>query len=436
MLVLGLGILAFSTLYTIGGIYSIIRLRSRVLPEAPLGPVSVLKPLRGLDPSLESNLRTFFVQDHPQYELIFGVEGGDDPAIAVVKRLARQHPNVACSLVVHNSSQGLNPKVRNLLAMLPKAKHDIIVVSDSNIMVHPAYLREMNLAIEEDGIGLATSLFFLDDEDSLGARMESLHLAGFMAAGCAIGNELLDQTGLVGKSLMFRRSVFDALGGFESVKDVLAEDWVIGMMYQKAGYRIRISPTPLLNVNPDQSLYQCVERHSRWEMLRLRAAPHTWLLEILTVPLVMAGLAVAVGLPWVVAAVWTAVITPIRDALHWRLLRGSFRGFWKAFPLIPFREVLHLSVWLVAPFRRHIVWRGNRLLVAVGSRLYREFDAEAEFEAKRAAATVEHAQPRPTGTHASAQPLRAVAERRQTGPHLAPSASVGPAKVPLKSRGV
>ena len=157
-------------------------------------PVTVFKPLKGLDEELEENLRSFFRLDYPVYQLIFGVADEHDPAIEVVRSLMAEFPEHDARLVVGCPAFGLNPKVANLASMDRYRKHDVILISDSNVRVRPSYLRETACYLTEPGVGLVTNLFAGVGDAYSGATMENLQLNGYIAGGMALaqchGNHL------------------------------------------------------------------------------------------------------------------------------------------------------------------------------------------------------------------------------------------------------
>ena len=157
------------------GIVAVIRATSRTT-RAPkpseLPPVTVLKPLCGADPGLEENLETFFNQDYPSYELLFGVQNPDDPAVALVEALIARHPEVPARLVVHTGADAINPKVDNILGMLPHASNDMLLVSDSNVRAPAHYVSEMVATrLADERTGLVTNLFAGTGEDGLGSAL-------------------------------------------------------------------------------------------------------------------------------------------------------------------------------------------------------------------------------------------------------------------------
>ena len=347
--------------------------RRRLAPEGEeVVPITVLKPLCGADDALEANLETFFRQDYPQYELVFGVEGDQDPAIPVVRRLRERFPHVACRLVIHDGGRGLNPKVSNLRAMLDWADTaDVVVISDSNIAVAPDYLSEMYGHMVDGDVGLVTSLFTGVGEQTLGATLEALHLNGSCAPMVASTQVLGDRTASIGKSMMFRRSVFGELGGFESVATLLAEDYVMGRMFQTAGHQVRLTSQPIGNVCQKTTVIAFLKRHLRWGLIRSRLNVLMYAFEPLVNPMAMALLGIALGAAPALALCWAVGVGMLRDTLAWLRLRGR-SGLASALPLSPLKDLLALGVWAVAPFLRTVGWRNRKFRVGAGTRLYAE----------------------------------------------------------------
>ena len=331
-------------------------------------PVSVLKPLSGADEGLYQNLRGFFEQDQPVLELVFGVTSPRDPALAVVARLREEFPHVSCQVVIHAGSTALNPKVRNLLGMLPYATHDLLLISDSNIRVPRHYVSELARLHASAGAGIVTNLFAGSHEQTLGAALENVHLNGFCAAGSALPT-LSGDAAVIGKSMLFSRAKLDSLGGLSRLSCVLAEDFILGKMFQNAGHRVLIAPTVLENPNPKLSLRATFARHLRWSMLRWRLRPLAALLEPLTSPLLMLPFA------WQrfgsEAWLWLALVLGIRDWGGWGALRG-WRRAWLPILLGPVRELAAPIAWLIGAFKRHVTWRGQRLRLSSGTQLYAE----------------------------------------------------------------
>jgi ceramide glucosyltransferase len=363
------GLVTACSLWNLAGWLAIARAtRPSTRTPSALEPVSVLKPLNGADEDLYENLRSFFEQDLPALQLVFGVTDGSDPALPIVARLQLEFPNVACSIVVHEGGQALNPKVQNLLGMLPHAAHDLLLISDSNVRAPRHYVRELVALHGGDKVGMVTNLFAGTDERSLGAAIENVQLNGFVAAGSALPT-LSGDAAVIGKSTLFSRSALNDLGGLSRLSCVLAEDFVLGKMFQNAGQRVVIAPTVLASPNRDRSLRAVFSRHLRWSMLRWRLRPAAALLEPLTSPLLMLPFAhfVLGHFAWL----WLVALLAVRDLGGWVLLRGWGRA-WIPIVLGPVRELAAPFAWLIGTFKRHVSWGGQRLRLSSGTLLYAE----------------------------------------------------------------
>ncbi|MCC6619958.1 MAG: glycosyltransferase [Deltaproteobacteria bacterium] len=357
---------------TVTSIAAVVHLTARRPTErrATTPPVTILKPLCGADDALEANLETFFRQTYPRFELVFGVEGDADPALPIVRRLRARHPEVACRVVVHDGRRALNPKVSNLRAMLEWGSYDLVVVSDSNVAVRPEWLAQMVAEMEGDReLGLLTNLFVGVGEETIGAALENLHLAGPVAGSIAVTNEVGHEAATVGKSMMFRRTVFDGLGGLESVGAFLAEDHVMGRMFASAGYKVRLAPTLVDNVVRKATVQAFLKRHVRWGLLRSRLMPLLYPFEPLANPMLLVVLALFSGALGPALAVTGVALTLLRDAVQWWRLRGP-RGLVGALPLGPVKDLAMLVVWAIAPLSGRVAWRGKSYRVGAGTRLY------------------------------------------------------------------
>jgi ceramide glucosyltransferase len=332
-------------------------------------PVTIFKPLKGLDEELELNLRSFFRLDYPTFQLLFCVADADDPAIEVVQKLQREFPGHDAQLIVGCPAFGLNPKVESLAAMDRHRKHDVILISDSNVRVRPSYLRETACYLAEPGVGLVSNLFAGVGEEHASAVLENLQLNGFIAGGVA-GAAVSGATCVVGKSMLMPVAALEASGGFAAIRNVLAEDQVIGVRVRKAGYSIRLSHHVIENVNCQRSFKWFLNRHSRWYKIRRQMALTTFLIEP------SANLA-TVGLVWAFSGdsgiAWGGLVLllglgMVRDAIQTRRLRGTFPRL-RHLLYSPVKDILLLPVWFNAIMNRRVNWRGHRFLVGRMTRL-------------------------------------------------------------------
>jgi len=332
-------------------------------------PVTIFKPLKGHDEGLEENLRSFFRLDYPTFQLLFCVADTNDPAIPVVQRLLAEFPEQDARLIIGCPAFGLNPKVESLAAMDRYRKHDTLLISDSNVRVRPSYLRETTCYLAEPGVGLVTNLFAGVGEVQTGAVLENLELNGFIAGGVASAS-LLGITCVVGKSMLMPVRALEAAGGFAAVRNLLAEDQVIGMRVRNAGFSIRLSHHVVENVNHVRGFRWFLNRHSRWFKIRRRLALPAFLIE-------PSGNLATVGLVWALSGethiAWGGLIGLVglgivRDAVQTRWLRGSFPKL-RHLLLSPAKDLFLLPIWFDALVNDRVQWRGNRFHVARLTRL-------------------------------------------------------------------
>ena len=362
-----------------------LRLRGRHEPRGgPVPGVSVLKPLKGVDDGLEANLRSLAEQAYAgRFELILGAADVDDPALDVALRVRRAFPEVNIKLVAGREGEGLNPKVRLLDVLSEVAVHDLLLVSDSNVRVAPTYLRDLVAEMQEptDGVGLVSSVLAGDGERTVAAGLENLHLNSFVAGAVCGAEVLANHPCVVGKSMLLRRSDLEALGGWDLVRNVLGEDYVLGVAFMRAGHRVALSPHVVRTINTGWGLSRFVSRHLRWGQLRRWISPTAYCFEPLLNPIPPALAIVAMEL-WtgesgllaslcMAAVLWKLV----SDALLSHRLRGRWPDLLDLL-LVPAKDTLVAALWGLAWVKRDVNWRGNRVRIGPGSRLRPARDEE------------------------------------------------------------
>jgi ceramide glucosyltransferase len=335
-------------------------------PPAPAvwPAVSVLKPMRGVDAGLEENLESFFALDYPAYEVVLGVDDAADPALAVARRVARRHPAVASAIVVDAARVGANPKVNNLANISRHARHDVLLISDSNVRVRPGYLRDLVANLERPGVGLVSSPIRGRAAGGLGGALEALQLNGFVMGGVAAVHRVFGGVCVVGKSMLLRRATLERIGGFRRLSRFLAEDQVCGQEVAALGERIALSSQPVDNVLGRVSVRDFALRHLRWARIRRRIAPLGYAGELLLNPVFVAA-AAAAAMPGAATAVVLIATLVARSALDAASERAAgVKRPLAVYPaLVLARDLVTGMLWPVPFFSRSVVWRGRRFVI-------------------------------------------------------------------------
>ena len=340
--------------------------------EAPAPPVTIFKPVKGAEPGLYENLASLARQDYPEFELLIGAEDADDSALAIARQVAKDFPDRRIQVRVGARRLGLNPKVNLLAALAGHASHEHWLISDSNVRVGPDYLRETAAELADPAVGLVTNVL-VGQGEGMGALLENLHLGGFVAGATSFAKVAGNRSCVIGKSMLFRRRDLEAIGGFWSVRSVLAEDYVLGRAFELAGFKVAVSPYVVSTVNEGWTLERFVNRHVRWAQMRRRLSPGAFVSELVLNPILWIALALCASRldPLLVAlGAMGVAVKCAADALVLRRLGRPPRLTQLLF--IPAKDLLIAGLWFVGAFRRTVNWRGNVLRIERGSQLVRE----------------------------------------------------------------
>jgi ceramide glucosyltransferase len=354
----------FLTLLAHAAAFFVLRPRQR---DAPTPPISILKPLKGDEPGLYHNLASLARQDYPEYEIVAGAEDPRDPALRIARKVQADFPEARIVIRSGERRLGKNPKVNLLAALADHARYGHWLISDSNVRADRAYLRDTAAELADPAVGLVTNLPAAAGE-GLGALLEELHLGSFVASAASLARAA-GRACVIGKSMLFRQSDFEKLGGFHAVRNVLAEDYVIGRAFELAGYKVALSNHVITSMSDGWTLERFVNRHLRWAQMRRCISPGAFVGELLLNPVLWLSLAVAafgLDLRFVALAACGAAVKCAADAALMKRLSGRAPRPAQLL-LIPFKDLLIAGIWTVAFFRREVNWRGNRMRIGAGS---------------------------------------------------------------------
>lgn len=332
-------------------------------------PVSILKPLKGKDDRLFENLESFFKLDWPEYELLFGVNHLDDPAIEVVEHLMRKYPKVRSKLIINTQRVGLNPKINNLYNIYSESTYDLILISDSNIRVKPDYLTKMVKEIQNLNIGLVTTIFRGMGAKTIGSIFENLHINTFISGSVLTIKKLFNIPVTIGKSMLIKKHLIDDMGGFSVFSDYLSEDHLLGIFVKKTGMEIKHSAYLIDNINEYYSFENFINRHVRWAKMRRNLSLLYYSFEILVNPVFISllfafisnsifGLCIFIVVSILKIVIDTAISIKIESDIKWYY-----------YFLIPLKDILIGFIWLIPLIHNRVNWRGNIFQITKGTRL-------------------------------------------------------------------
>jgi ceramide glucosyltransferase len=348
-----------------------------VVPSDFSPPVSILKPIYGLDREAYDNYASFCRQDYPGFEILFCVSDEQDPAVPVIRKLIQDFPQRSIRLLVGSEPLGVSDKVNKLCRMVREARHEIVIVTDSDVRVEPGFLRAIAGVFREPGVGGVTCLYRGLTDGTFAASLEAMGNSTDFAPGVLVnwlGGKIDFMLGAV---MATTKKNLVEIGGFEALVDYLCDDFELGNRIARKGHRIELSTFPVSIVYPRETFAEVFRHQVRWNLsIRYsRSAGHL-------------GLIFTQGLPWTILAAILAPSVAIALAYitAYIVLRSEMArtvGVWgmqdralrTKLALLPVRDAFAFVVWLASFFPQRIHWRGrefyirDRRLVAVPNQM-------------------------------------------------------------------
>lgn len=378
LIAIALAGLLTSTFYLLLVGLAVLRFRRKRLASggADLPPVTLLKPVHGIEPQLRDSLESFFRLDYPRFEIIFGARTGDDPALTIVHELMRIYPQVPVKLVTSGDPPWPNAKCWSLVKMAEEAAHECLVISDSDVEVAPDYLRHLIPALLEPGVGCVTTVYRGKPTDGLWARLEALGMSVEMTSGVLVAEMLEGMKFALGPTMAVRREALQKIGGFATFADYCSDDFLLGKEIAAAGYKVVLSPHVIDHVILHESLRQSLAHQTRWMKSTRYSRPMGHLGMALTFAMpygvlgLLAGAASGRLLPGVMIFAATFLNRAILSIIAgWGALHDprSLADCW----LYPFRDLMGFGFWVASYFSDRILWRGEHYRLEVGGKMVR-----------------------------------------------------------------
>ena len=350
--------------------------RTRMVDPASLPAVTVLKPLHGLEPYLERNLESFFVQNYPDFELIFGVRDANDPALEVVEALRRKHPHVKTGVVLSGEPEYPNAKVFALEKMTPHANSPYLVITDSDVCVSPNCIREVIVPLLDQNNGVVTCLYRGLPAGGFWSRLEALGMSIELPSGVLVANMLEGMKFALGPTMATRKDVLDQIGGLAALGQYCADDYVLGNLAHASGKQVVLSEHVVGHVAMNTSAHASLTHQVRWmRSTRFsRYAGHVGTGLTYAMPFGLLGLLAGVlmqnwqlGLGLFACSFFNRTIQAIAIGSFFIGDRESLKLCW----LYPIRDLMGFGVWCASFMGSEIVWRNQRYRLLTGGKMVR-----------------------------------------------------------------
>lgn len=361
----------FSALFPLVALAAGSKLFKRLLSAAdgPTPPITLIKPLKGEERCLYENLASFCRQDYPCYQILFTLASPDDPALAVVERLKRDFPEVDMEVIVSAHRIGYNPKINNASNAAAFIKHGLLLFSDSDIRVPPAFLRRMAAPLADPGVGLVTAFYRSSSPRGLWSRLEALSVnAQFLPQATLAA--FFGMRFAMGAAILVRRAAFDKAGGFQLMAGHLADDFVLGEGVREAGFRLEFAPVVVESVPGRLGGREHFQHMVRWaRTIRLcnpRGYAGTFLLHgvsLLTLK------ALVFGWDPLTATLLLAALAAKALCASALLAALGARSARAALLLLPLSEWISFAAWLCGHCASRVLWRGELYAVEARGRL-------------------------------------------------------------------
>jgi len=334
-------------------------------------PVTILKPVHGLEKNLRENLRSACLQEYPEFQVVFSVQASDDPAIPLLREIQREFGSERVSVAVDDTQVAPNGKIKNLLGGLPHARYEILVISDSDVRLRPDYLKAIVAPLADPGIGCVCTLYKATAAKTWYEKMELLTLNADFLVNVVFAHVTGASKFCLGASTAIRRSTMKEIGGFEALADYLVEDHEMGRRIWISGKTIAIVPYFVETVVDLANPAQWWTHQVYWDQNTRSAQPLGFFctVAVRSVPFALLFALARLGDPLGLAVLTAALAIRLGTAavmLGWGFRDAeSVRSLW----LLPARDVAGLGSWFLAFTRRTVVWRGAEFILTRNGRM-------------------------------------------------------------------
>jgi ceramide glucosyltransferase len=374
-ILLGVGLLGLltSTIFTFLALFGVRRfaIRRRGAQSEIPPPVSLFKPLHGAEPNLEAHLETFFRQDYPQYEIIFGARLPSDLGIQAARRVAARHPEIPVKFVLTGEPWYVNAKVSTLEMMERAASHDILMVSDSDVRVTSDYIREVVAPFADEKVGAVTCLYRGVADQGVWSKLEAAGMSVEMTAGVLVADLMEGMQFTLGPTMAVRRNCVREIGGFGMLGAYCADDFVLGNAIAAKGHTVVLSTHVIDHMVLNTGFADSQKHQIRWMKSTRFSRPkgHFGTCLTFSVPFGLASAVAAAALRHPLLALGLLAYSILNRLLLALIVGGLVvqdRQLLRTALLYPLRDVLGFIYWAASYGNNEIVWRNQIYRLAPG----------------------------------------------------------------------
>jgi ceramide glucosyltransferase len=347
------------------------------VPVSSLPPVAILKPIHNMEAELEQNLESFFLQDYPDYEIIFGARDSENPALKVAERVLARHPEIKSQVILSGPPTWPNAKVFSLEKMIAATDRSYFVISDSDVRVAPDFLRNTVPPLLNEKVGLVTCMYRGVPASDFWSSLEALGLSVEMSSGVMVADMLEGMRFALGPAMTTRRDAIDAIGGIAVTADYYSDDFELGNRIWAKGYKVALSHHIAKNVLTPRSALRTLGDQLRWMKSTRYSRPAGHLGTGLTfaMPFGVLGFVSAAGLGH-----WRLGISLLAVAFVNRMIQSVVVGWGIAKDprsaalcwLYPLRDLAGFLIWVGSYTSRRFFWRGETYVFRKGGRIMPE----------------------------------------------------------------
>ena len=333
-------------------------------------PVTILKPLCGVDKGTYTNLASFCQQNYPQYQIIFGVRSSTDPSIEVIEKLIQQFPEIDINLLVKDQIIGANLKISNLANAVTIAKYDILVIADSDIRVGSEYLKTVIQPLQDQKVGVVTCLY-RSTAQGIATILEAICTATDFQVGILVSKQLEGIKFALGSTIVIRKTTLTKIGGFAAVADYLADDYQLGYLPTQIGEKVVLSNYIVEHGLGHSSLLDSINRQIRWARCIRVSRPWGYGGLIFTFGTISSLLLLITNSGSIFSWLVFSITFLMRLIMAWligvKLLNDSVTK--KYFWLIPIADIVRFIIWCCGFFGNTIKWRGTKFKLVKDGKL-------------------------------------------------------------------